>query len=498
MAQAWDSSLVREMLARAEGEAPGGRNAFRPEGLLPEYGMQDSGLYSLSDDQAQEILQMRLQRLTGLEQGKIREEIKELKTLMSNLQLILNDSASLDKEIAKELEEIKDSYADKRRTKIEGAVDVLSDLDLIPEEDVVVTLTKKGYVKRVPLKVYEVQHRAGKGKMGMTSLDDSDDVVQDIFVTSTHSELLFFTNFGRVYCMSVFEIPEGSRTAKGRAIVNLLKMIEGEVVVKLLDASDLTGRFVVMLTKNGVIKRTTGDAFVKIRCTGIRALSLREDDELVFCTVSSGEDSIVIATAKGQGIRFHEKEVRQMGRQASGVRGIKLKEKDIVVGMEVAGHDAEILVATSKGYGKRTRISDFRLAHRGGVGVRTIPTGDRNGDVIGIAQVGAESQILMIDEAGKIIRISPQEIRTLGRQAQGVRLIRLDDDHLLSSIAAFQELHTAQALDPNYKAPEKIHASQYNDDEEEVDDIEVEMIEDEAAEEVELDDEAEEEMEDEE
>jgi DNA gyrase subunit A len=253
-----------------------------------------------------------------------------------------------------------------------------------------------------------------------------------------------------------------------------------------------------MLTKNGVIKRTTGDAFVKIRCTGIRALSLREDDELVFCTVSSGEDSIVIATAKGQGIRFHEKEVRQMGRQASGVRGIKLKEKDFVVGMEVAGHDAEILVATSKGYGKRTRISDFRVAHRGGVGVRTIPTGDRNGYVIGIAQVGAESQILMIDEAGKIIRISPQEIRTLGRQAQGVRLIRLDDDHLLSSIAAFQELHTAQAVDPNYKAPEKLDASQYNDDEEEADDIEVEMIEDEAAEEAELDDEAEEEMEEEE
>ncbi len=454
--------------------------------------------FLLSEEQAKAILEMRLQRLTGLEQGKIREEIKELKTLMSTLQLILNDTASLDKEIAKELQEIKDSYADKRRTKIEGAVDVLSDLDLIPEEDVVVTLTKKGYVKRVPLKTYEMQHRAGKGKMGMTSLDDSDDVVQDIFVTSTHSELLFFTNFGRVYCMSVFEIPEGSRTAKGRAIVNLLKMIEGEIVVKLLDASDLTGRYVVMLTKNGIIKRTTGDAFVKIRCTGIRALSLRDEDELVFCTISSGEDSIVIATAKGQGIRFHEKEVRQMGRQASGVRGIKLKENDFVVGMEVAGHDAEILVATSKGYGKRTHIKDFRVAHRGGVGVRTIPTGERNGDVIGIAQVGPESQILMIDEAGKIIRISPQEIRTLGRQAQGVRLIKLDDDHVLSSIASFQELHTAQAVDPNYKAPDKVDASEYKDDEEEIDDIEVEMIEDEAAEEEELDNEAEDEMEDEE
>jgi len=446
--------------------------------------------YLLSEEQAKAILDMRLQRLTGLEQGKLREEIKELKTLISTLQLILNDTASLDKEIVKELEEIKESYADKRRSRIEGPVDILSDLDLIPEEDVVVTLTKKGYIKRVPLKTYELQHRGGKGKMGMISLDESDDIVQDIFVTSTHSELLFFTNFGRVYCMSVFEIPEGSRIAKGRAIVNLLKMLEGETVVKLLDASDLTGKFVVMLTKNGVIKRTTGDAFVKIRCTGIRALSLREQDELVFCTISSGEDSIVIATAKGQGIRFHEKEVRQMGRQAAGVRGIKLKEKDFVVGMEVANQDTEILVSTAKGYGKRTHISDFRVAHRGGVGVRTIPTGDRNGDVIGIAQVGADSQILLIDNAGKIIRISPQEIRTLGRQAQGVRLIRLDDDQLLSSIASFQELHTAQAVasDTPYKPVLKQEASEFDEGEDIIDE---DMLEDEVIEEVELEDEEE-------
>lgn len=402
--------------------------------------------FMLSEEQSKAILDMRLQRLTGLEQDKLKEEMKEIKSLISQLQLILSDSASLDKEIVSELEYLKETYGDKRKSKIEGPVDSLSDLDLVPEEDVVVTLTKKGYIKRVPLKTYELQHRGGKGKMGMQSLDDSDDIVQDIFVTSTHSEILFFTNFGRVYCMQVYEIPEGSRIAKGRAIVNLMTMLEGETVVKLLDASDLAGKYIVMLTKNGVIKRTTGDAFIKIRCTGIRALGLRDGDELVFCSISSGSEYIVIATAKGQGIRFHEKEVRQMGRQASGVRGIKLKEGDVVVGMEVASENQNLLFATSKGFGKQIKLSDFRIAHRGGVGVRTIPTGDRNGFVIGLAQIEDETQILLIDNAGKIIRISPQEVRTMGRQAQGVRLIRLDSDQELSTIAAFQELHTAQAV----------------------------------------------------
>ena len=402
--------------------------------------------FLLSEEQSKAILEMRLQRLTGLEQDRIRADIAELKNLIVGLQLILHDPSVLDREIKQELQEIKETYGDKRRTRIEGPVDALSDLDLIPEEDIVVTLTKKGYIKRVLLHTYELQHRGGKGKMGMASLDDSDDIVQDIFVTTTHGDLLFFTNFGRVYCMKAYEIPEGSRIAKGRAIVNLLPLVEGEFVVKLLNSFELHDKFVVMLTRNGVIKRTSGSSFVKIRCTGIRAAALREGDELIFCAISTGKDTIVIATQKGQGIRFQETEVRCMGRQAAGVRGIRLKDKDFVVGMEIASGDEDLLFATNRGFGKRTRIQDFRIAHRGGVGVRTIPTGKRNGDVVGIARVSDDSQILLIDKAGKIIRISPTEIRTMGRQAQGVRLIRLDDKQELSSIVAFQDFDNEEEL----------------------------------------------------
>lgn len=395
--------------------------------------------FMLSMEQAKAILDMRLHKLTGLEQEKLHEDIKDLKKLISDLQLILNDSKTLSKEIRKELVDIKETYADKRRSRLEGPIDILSDLDLIPEEDVVVTLTKKGYIKRVPLRTYELQHRGGRGKMGMTSLDDSDDIVQDIFVTTTHGELLFFTNLGRVYCMKAFEIPEGSRIAKGRAIVNLLPLLEGEVVVKLLSSNDIQDKYIIMLTLKGVIKRTSADNFLKIRCTGIRALALRDGDELVFCSVSDGNNSVVIATANGQGIRFNEEEVRPMGRQAAGVRGIKLKAKDVVVGMEVITDDGDLLFSTNRGYGKRTRIADFRVAHRGGVGVRTIPTGKRNGYVVGLVRVTDNSQILLIDEYGKIIRISPKEVRTMGRQAQGVRLIRLDKNQTLSSIVSFEE-----------------------------------------------------------
>ncbi len=441
--------------------------------------------FLLSEEQSKAILEMRLQRLTGLEQDKIRADIKELKNVIVGLQLILHDPTVLDREIKQELQDIKEMYGDKRRSRIEGPIDALSDLDLVPEEDIVVTLTKKGYIKRVLLHTYELQHRGGKGKMGMASLGESDDIVQDIFVTTTHGDLLFFTNFGRVYCMKAYEIPEGSRIAKGRAIVNLLPLIEGEFVVKLLNSFELHDKFVVMLTRNGVIKRTSGSSFVKIRCTGIRAAALREGDELVFCAVSSGKDTIVIATQKGQGIRFQETEVRCMGRQAAGVRGIRLKDKDFVVGMEIAVGDEDLLFATNRGFGKRTRIQDFRIAHRGGVGVRTIPTGKRNGDVVGIARVSEDSQILLIDKAGKIIRISPTEIRTMGRQAQGVRLIRLDAKQELSSIVAFkdfeneEELSKKLALAKEHQAAtlQMLSSCSVNDEEQEGENPEVEVVE---------------------
>jgi len=395
--------------------------------------------FSFSVEQSKAILEMRLQRLTGMEQEKIYAEMEEIKKEVARLKDIIANPNILKQEINKELLEIKATYADKRRTRIEGAIDMLTEADLIPDEEVVVTLTQKGYIKRVPLDTYSVQHRAGKGKMGMASLEGSEDVMQDIFVAKTHDELLFFTSLGRVYNLQVFEVPEGSRTAKGRAIVNLLPLNPGEKVVKLLCTRDLEGKSLVLLTKEGTIKKTDAMEFAKIRSTGIRAITLHDKDELVFCGLSTGKDSIVIATAKGQGIRFNEEEVRQMGRQAAGVIGIRMRSGDFVVGMEIISDGNDLLFATEHGFGKRVSIVDFRVAHRGGLGVRTIPTDRRNGAVIGLVQVSDKSNVLLIDEAGKIIRLPSEEIRTMGRQAMGVRLIRLDKDQKLATIVAFEE-----------------------------------------------------------
>jgi len=395
--------------------------------------------YKLSPEQSKAILDMRLQRLTGLEQEKIRQELEDIKVQIIKLDAVLHDRVLLKSEIVKELQEIKATYADKRRTRIEGPVDLLDEADLVPDEEVVVTLTSKGYIKRVPLTLYGVQHRGGKGKMGMTALDEFQDIVRDLFIARNHDELLFFTNLGRVYSMSVFQVPEASRIAKGRAVVNLLTLAPGEWVVKLMCGRDLEGQYLVMLTKKGIIKRTEATAFAKIRSTGIRALTLYEpDDQLVFCSLSSGNNFVVIATAHGQGIRFHESEVRAMGRQAAGVIGIRLYDGDHVIGMEVVTDQDDILFATEYGFGKRVRVHDFRVAHRGGYGVRTIPTERRNGKVIGLGVVDDESHVLLIDMNGKIIRLSPTEIRTLSRHAKGVRLIRLEDARSLAALAVIR------------------------------------------------------------
>lgn len=395
--------------------------------------------FQLTERQSKAILEMRLQRLTGLEQQKIHDEIGEIKKQIVHFESILADQTVLNGELESELRVIKDTYGDTRRTRIEGATDILTEADLIPDEDVVITLTLKGYVKRVPLALYDVQHRGGKGKMGMAALED--DVVQDLFVAKNHDTLLFFTSLGRVYSLQGFEVPEASRMAKGRAIVNLLPLQPEEKVVKLLCTRDMTSKFVVMVTKQGTIKRTDAESFSNIRSTGIRALTLNEGDELVSCGLSTGNDSIILATNSGQGIHFKETEVRSMGRQAAGVIGIRLKKDDSVVGMEIVSHGGEVLFATERGYGKKVAVDDFRVAHRGGVGVRTIPTDKRNGFVIGLATVTEHSNILLIDQVGKLIRLPASEVRTMGRQAKGVRLIKLEPDQLLSTMVAFEENH---------------------------------------------------------
>lgn len=439
--------------------------------------------FLLSAAQGKAILEMRLQRLTGLEQEKIHNEMEELKKTIAYLKSIIEQESVLQQEIINELHEIKQVYADKRKTRIEGAIDILTEADLIPDEEVVVTLTLKGYIKRVPLQTYGVQHRGGKGKMGMATLEGTEDIIEDLFVAKNHDMLLFFTNLGRVYSMQVFEIPEASRIARGRAIINLLPLQENERVVKLLCAreADLQGKFLVMLTKQGITKRTDAMDFANIRSTGIRAVTLHEGDELVFCALSDGTNSIVIATAHGQGIRFNESEVRSMGRQAAGVIGIRLRKNDYVVGMEIIADGGDILFATQHGYGKKVAIVDFRVAHRGGLGVRTIPTDKRNGDVIGLTIVQENSNILLIDQAGKIIRLPATEVRTMGRQAKGVRLIRMDQDQRLARIVSFEEeAHEEEVSGPDEgthaKSPvlkaDASHASGYQaaalDDEEEL------------------------------
>jgi len=401
--------------------------------------------YKLTEVQGKAILEMKLQRLTALEIEKLKDEIKQLLETITKLKLILNEPKILNQEILKEFDQIRKVYSDERKSRIEGAIDQLEEADLIPDEEVVVTLTKKGYIKRVQLETYSTQHRGGKGKKGISDLIEADDIMQDVFVAKNHDELLFFTNLGRVYSLKVYQIPEGSRTARGRAIVNLLPLTEGETVIRLLCFREVENKFLVLVSKKGTIKKTQMSAFAKIRSTGIRAVTLNENDTLAFCDVSSGEDTIIIATRQGQGIRFNEKEVRSMGRQAAGVRGIRLKEKDYVVGLEIISQKLiaegkyDLLFATSKGYGKRVRIEDFRVAHRGGVGVRTIPVDKRNGEVIGLALVSEKSNFLLIDTNGKIIRLTPQEIRTMRRHAKGVRLIRLDSKQTLSTIVAFEE-----------------------------------------------------------
>ncbi|MBT4594558.1 DNA gyrase subunit A [bacterium] len=419
--------------------------------------------FELVDAQIKAILEMRLQKLTGLEREKIAAEIKELQALIKELQTILDDENVLKSEIIKELEQIKKSYGDVRRTRIEGAVDNIEDIDLVPDDDVVVTLTRKGYVKRVPLDTYVVQHRGGKGKRAIADLSSADDIVHDIFIAKNHDDLLFFTNQGRVFSISVYKVPEASRTAKGRAVVNLLPLGKDEVVVKLLCTRDLELGYLVMVTKKGVIKKTDASSFSKVRSTGIRALVLNEGDELAFCALSSGEDTIVLSSDDGQGIRFKEKEVRPMGRYAAGVRGIKLRDDAFVVGLEVLTDDRDLLFATSRGYGKRVRIADFRVAHRGGLGVRTIPVDRRNGDVIGLTRVSNDSSVLLIDSVGKIIRLAPHEVRTMRRGAKGVRLIRLDSTQRLISVASCEEesneVHRAgtapsEVEDPTVPKPE--------------------------------------------
>jgi DNA gyrase subunit A len=402
--------------------------------------------FGLSPEQVRAVLDLRLQRLTSLERKQIAHDRTELLSFIDRLETLLNNPLEINKEIERELIEVKTMYGDERKTVIQDTM--LGDFDpsaFVTDEEVVITLTKKGYIKRVALTTYDIQHRGGKGKMGTASLEESDDIIQDLFIAKNHDTLLFFTNLGRVYTKQVYELPEVSRTAKGRAIINILPLQPNESVINLLCARNLEGLFIMMITTMGTVKRVATSEFENIRQTGIRAITLNEGDTLAFCGLTTGKDSVVVATKKGMGIRFKEIEVRSMGRQAAGVRAIKLSPKDEVIGVQVVQEGRDILFVTEHGFGKRVKAHDFRIAHRGGKGVRTIPTNKRNGCVIGLGMVDDETDIILIDGNGKVIRISPDEVRTMGRQAQGVRLIRLDDKQTVAAIAVIKGDEQAEA-----------------------------------------------------
>lgn len=397
------------------------------EGLMTQF--------NLSDKQAQAILDMRLQRLTGLEREKIEEEYQNLVALINDLKAILADDERILEIIREELEEIKVKYADKRRTEIlAGDLVSLEDEDLIPEEEVAITLTKRGYIKRLPLSTYRSQRRGGRGIQGMSTHED--DFVEHLVATSTHDTLLFFTNTGKVYRSKGYEVPEYGRTAKGIPIINLLGIESQEQVNAVINLSEFTDdSYLFFTTKHGVVKRTTLSQFAKIRQSGLRAVELRENDELISVQMTDGSKNMIIATKHGQSIYFPEENIRVMGRTAAGVRGIRLRENDEVIGMEVLEDDEKVLVVTEKGYGKQTPASQYPLRNRGGMGVKTVTITEKNGNLVAMKTVTGEEDLMLMTVSGVLIRFEIDTVSQTGRSAMGVKLIRLDEDEKVATVA---------------------------------------------------------------
>ncbi len=394
----------------------------------------------LSDIQAQAILDMRLQRLTALERDKILDERKELIATVKRLKEILDNESLILGIVTDELEEIKDRYGDERKTEILDSSEEISIEDLIADEDMVVTITHEGYIKTTSLSVYRSQRRGGKGRTGMTTKEL--DFVESLFIASQHNYVLFFSNFGKCYWLKVHEIPEAGPTARGKALVNLLNLAEGEKVAAVLPVIEFNDdQSIIMATKEGVVKKTKLSAYSKPRVGGIIALTIRDDDELIEAKLTSGSDEILISSHFGQAIRFKEQDVRDMGRTATGVRGIKLDKGDEVVSLEVIQNsEAQILTVTEKGYGKRTLVSEYRVTGRGGKGVITIKTTGKNGRVVGTFQVTNDTEIMMITtHGGKVIRMNASEISIFGRGTQGVRLIGLAEDEQVAAVAKVVE-----------------------------------------------------------
>jgi DNA gyrase subunit A len=413
------------------------RAAASPEeardGLMTQFG--------LSERQAQAILDMRLQRLTGLERQKILEELAEVQAEITRLREILADEGKLLAVIVEELEAVKAQHADPRRTDIVPDAADFTLEDLIADEDMVVTVSNTGYVKRTPLSEYRSQRRGGKGRTGMTMKDD--DFIEEVFVASTHTTLLVFTNFGRVFRMKVHEVPAGSPTTRGRPLVNLLGFDTEERSAAILPVDsfeDADSKYIVMATRSGTIKRTSLDAYAHITSRGLIAIKLRDDDELIRVRICADDDRIVLATRSGKSIQFPIAEVRPLGRDTMGVRGIEVTGKDACVGMEVvSGDGGTLLTITENGFGKRTSIDDYPLQHRGGKGVITIKTSPRNGKVVTVRQVTEDEEIVIITNLGRLIRMKVRDISVYGRNTQGVTLMRTERGEVVAAVALLAE-----------------------------------------------------------
>jgi DNA gyrase subunit A len=458
MGKSWDSSMVREMLARAETDTPGGRNAYRPEGLLPEYGMQATGLYRLSDSQAQEILQMRLQRLTGLEQDKIVTEYKEVMNEISDLLDLLAKPERVTQVIEAELKEVQADYGKEggdtgRRSFIEMNATELFTEDLITPQDMVVTLSHSGYMKSQPLSEYRAQKRGGRGKQAAATKDE--DWIDTLFVANTHDTILCFSDRGRMYWLKVWEVPQGSRTSRGKPIVNMFPLIDGEKITVILPIKGYQDdQYVFMATSLGTVKKTRLSDFSNPRKAGIIAVDLNENDFLVGAAITDGKHDVMLFSDAGKAVRFDENDVRPMGRTARGVRGMNLAAAQNVIAMLVAPAEAadgvastedgvaapsSVLTATENGFGKRTPIAEYTRHGRGTKGMIAIQTSERNGKVVAAALVSPEDQIMLITTGGVLVRTRVSEIREMGRATQGVTLISVDEGTRLSGLQRIAE-----------------------------------------------------------
>jgi DNA gyrase subunit A len=422
----WEPGMVIDML---EGT---GADASRPDDLAAEFGLVEGG-YHLSSAQAQAILDLRLQKLTGLEQGKIVKEYGDLLDTINDLLDILSRPARLMQEIRNELEDIRERYGDERRTEIIEDHLNLSMEDLITEEDVVVTLSHAGYAKSQPMETYRSQRRGGKGKSA-TSMKD-EDFIDKLFIVSTHDTILCFSSRGKVYWLKVYELPQASRAARGKPIVNLLPLEEGERINAVLPIREFSeNKFVFMATADGTVKKTSLIHFSRPRPSGIIAIDLAGDNQLVGVELTDGEHDVMLFSDAGKVVRFHESHVRVMGRVAKGVRGIRLLEGQKVISLNIVESEGAILTATENGYGKRTPVDDYPARRRGGLGVISIQTSDRNGAVVGAVTVDEDDEIMLISNQGTLIRSPVSEISVMSRNTQGVRLVNLGENEKLAGL----------------------------------------------------------------